>query len=161
MIWISLFLFFSFLLAECMLKKWGFQDLTNFLKCIRILMQVSRIRIFVHNCYLYRFDNPFFLSVFILFFCFVFLGEMGFKPTSSSKIWINSPPLSVSRVCHDSSPLKRQLIEEHEYAIELERRRLLNLQLLPELPMPQSNGCHRIVEQNIPEGGSPKRKRFV
>ncbi|XP_073105713.1 zinc finger CCCH domain-containing protein 18 [Elaeis guineensis] len=58
---------------------------------------------------------------------------------------------AVSRVCHDSSPLKRQLIEEHEYAIELERRRLLNLQLLPELPMPQSDGCYRIVEQNIPE----------
>ncbi|KAG1366967.1 zinc finger CCCH domain-containing protein 18 [Cocos nucifera] len=44
---------------------------------------------------------------------------------------------AVSKVSHGYSPLKKQLIEEHEYYIELERRRLLKLQLLLERPMPQ------------------------
>lgn len=75
---------------------------------------------------------------------------------SSSGVWINFPPLSVPRLCDGYATLKKQLIEEHEYAIELERRRLLELQLTPKRQMPQPETGNRIDELNIPEGENKK-----
>lgn len=60
------------------------------------------------------------------------------------------------RLCDGYATLKKQLIEEHEYAIELERRRLLELQLTPKRQMPQPETGNRIDELNIPEGENKK-----
>lgn len=56
---------------------------------------------------------------------------------------------AVPRSCDGSGVLKKQLIEEHEYAIELERRRLLELQLT--LKQPVSQPGYRMDELNVPK----------
>ncbi|XP_073103587.1 zinc finger CCCH domain-containing protein 18 isoform X3 [Elaeis guineensis] len=58
---------------------------------------------------------------------------------------------AVPRLCDGYGPSKKQLIEEHEYAIELERRRLLELQLTTKQLMPQPDTGNRIDELNVPE----------
>lgn len=72
---------------------------------------------------------------------------------------------SMPRVCDNSRLLRKQLMEEHEKALELERRRLSELQLAPKPMTHHSYFGYSLDELKLPEAGAeqaefPSAERF-